>query len=123
MSPVSGKLAVATRDIDLRIAQAYLSPLVHLEVRSGLLASELEVELKSTEPLAFSVRGSVDATQLHTLDTINNRDFVKWQRLQLSGLDYQHPSSLAIERVDLSQPYARFIINPDLSTNINDLLV
>jgi len=123
MSPVSGKLAVTTRDIDLRIAQAYLSPLVHLEVRSGLLASELEVELKSTEPLAFSVRGSVDATQLHTLDTINNRDFVKWQRLQLSGLDYQHPSSLAIERVDLSQPYARFIINPDLSTNINDLLV
>ncbi|KIZ34665.1 DUF748 domain-containing protein [Stutzerimonas stutzeri] len=123
ISPVSGKLAVTTRDIDLRIAQAYLSPLVHLEVRSGLLASELEVELKSTEPLAFSVRGSVDATQLHTLDTINNRDFVKWQRLQLSGLDYQHPSSLAIERVDLSQPYARFIINPDLSTNINDLLV
>jgi len=123
MSPVSGKLAVTTRDIDLRIAQAYLSPLVHLEVRSGLLASELEVELKSTEPLAFSVRGSVDATQLHTLDTINNRDFVKWQRLQLSGLDYQHPSSLAVERVDLSQPYARFIINPDLSTNINDLLV
>lgn len=123
MSPVSGKLAVTTRDIDLRIAQAYLSPLVHLEVRSGLLASELEVELKSTEPLAFSVRGSVDATQLHTLDTINNRDFVKWQRLQLSGLDYQHPSSLTIERVDLSQPYARFIINPDLSTNINDLLV
>ncbi len=123
MSPMSGKLAVTTQDIDLRIAQAYLSPLVHLEVRSGLLASELEVELRSTEPLAFSVRGSVDATQLHTLDTINNRDFVKWQRLQLNGLDYQHPSSLAIERVDLSQPYARFIINPDLSTNINDLLV
>jgi len=123
MSPMSGKLAVTTRDIDLRIAQAYLSPLVHLEVRSGLLASELEVELKSTEPLAISVRGSVDATQLHTLDTINNRDFVKWQRLQLNGLDYQHPSRLAIERVDLSQPYARFIINPDLSTNINDLLV
>jgi outer membrane protein OmpA-like peptidoglycan-associated protein len=73
--------------------------------------------------LAFNVRGSADATQLHTLDTINNRDFIKWQRLQLNGLDYQHPRSLEIERIDLSQPYARFIINPDLSTNINDLLV
>ena len=123
LSPMSGKLAVATTDIDLRIAQAYLSPLVHLELRSGMLASELDIYLQSTEPLAFSVRGSVDATQLHTLDTINNRDFVKWQRLQLSGLDYRHPSSLAIERIDLSQPYARFIINPDLTTNINDLLV
>ena len=73
--------------------------------------------------MAFSVRGSVDATQLHTLDTINNRDFVKWQRLQLSGLDYQHPRSLDIERIDLRQPYARFVVNPDLSTNLNDLLV
>ncbi|MCQ4296717.1 DUF748 domain-containing protein [Pseudomonas stutzeri] len=123
LKPMSGKLAVATRDIDLRLAQAYLSPLVHLELRSGMLASELNIELQDTEPLAFSVRGSVDATQLHTLDTINNRDFVKWQRLQLSGLDYRHPSSLAIDRIDLTQPYARFIINPDLSTNINDLLV
>ncbi|MCQ4301535.1 DUF748 domain-containing protein [Pseudomonas songnenensis] len=123
LSPMSGRLAVTTRDIDLRIAQAYLSPLVHLELRSGMLASELDIDLQGTEPLAFSVRGSADATQLHTLDTINNRDFVKWQRLQLSGLDYRHPNSLAIDRIDLSQPYARFIINPDLSTNINDLLV
>jgi len=123
LNPISGQLAVTTRDIDLRIAQAYLSPLVSLELRSGMLSSELQVDLQGTEPLAFGVRGSVDATQLHTLDTINNRDFVKWQRLQLSGLDYQHPRSLDIERIDLRQPYARFIVNPDLSTNLNDLLV
>jgi len=123
LNPISGQLAVTTRDIDLRIAQAYLSPLVSLELRSGMLSSELQVDLQGIEPLAFSVRGSVDATQLHTLDTINNRDFVKWQRLQLSGLGYQHPRSLDIERIDLRQPYARFVVNPDLSTNLNDLLV
>ena len=123
LNPISGQLAVTTRDIDLRIAQAYLSPLVSLELRSGMLSSELQVDRQGTEPLAFSVRGSVDATQLHTLDTINNRDFVKWQRLQLSGLGYQHPRSLDIERIDLRQPYARFVVNPDLSTNLNDLLV
>lgn len=123
LSPVSGNLKITTSDIDLRLAQAYLSPLVHLELRSGMLASELAVDVQSAEPLAFSVRGAIDATQLHTLDTINNRDFVKWRRLQLSGLEYQHPHSLDIDRIELSQPYARFIINPDLSTNINDLLV
>src|SRR5690606_3130378 len=85
LNPTSGKLAVTKRDIDLRLAQAYLSPLVRIELRSGMLASELDIELQGTEPLAFSVRGSVAATQLHTLDTINNRDLVKWQRLQLSG--------------------------------------
>ncbi|MCQ4309432.1 DUF748 domain-containing protein [Pseudomonas stutzeri] len=123
LQPASGRLSISTQDIDLRIAQAYLTPFVHLELRSGMLASQLELELTGTEPLAFNLGGTAEITQLHTLDTINNRDFIKWQRLQLGGLDYQHPQQLQIERIDLTQPYARFIINPDLTTNINDLLV
>ncbi|MCQ4267021.1 DUF748 domain-containing protein [Pseudomonas stutzeri] len=123
LSPASGTLAISTRDIDLRIAQAYLSPFVHLELRSGLLDSQLKAELQSTEPLAFSVTGQADITQLHTLDTIGNRDLAKWERLHLEEIDYRHPQSLSIAKVQLQQSYARFIINPDLTTNINDLLI
>ena len=123
LQPATGRLKISTQDIDLRIAQAYLTPLVHLELRSGMLASQLELELTGTEPLAFNLGGAAEITQLHTLDTIKNRDFVKWQRLKLDGLKYQHPQQLQVEHVELSQPYARFIINPDLTTNINDLLV
>ena len=123
LDPASGQLRVTTDGIDLRLAQAYLSPFVQLELRSGLLASELDVELTSSEPLAFNVTGSAEVTQLHTLDTIHNRDFLKWRRLQLDGLNYQHPQALTISAIALDQPYARFIINPDLTTNINDLLI
>lgn len=123
LQPATGQLSISTQDIDLRIAQAYLTPLVHLELRSGMLASQLQLELTGTEPLAFELVGAAQVTQLHTLDTINNRDFVKWERLEVDGLNYQHPQKLQIERLDLTQPYARFIINPDLTTNINDLLV
>lgn len=123
LQPATGRLEISTEDIDLRIAQAYLTPLVHLELRSGMLASQLELELTGREPLTFTLGGAAEITQLHTLETIKNRDFVKWQRLKLDGLKYQHPQQLQIEHVDLSQPYARFIINPDLTTNINDLLV
>lgn len=123
LSPASGQLSVTTQDIDLRLAQAYLSPYIHLELRSGQLASELDVELTSIEPLAFNVTGSAEVTQLHTLDTIKNRDFLKWRRLQLGGLNYSHPEALTITSIELQQPYARFIINPDLTTNINDLLI
>jgi outer membrane protein OmpA-like peptidoglycan-associated protein len=94
-----------------------------LELRSGLLASQLAVELKGIEPLALHIGGSAEITQLHTLDTIQDRDLVKWQSLQISGLDYNYPNELQIDKIDLNQPYVRFIINPDLSTNINDLLV
>lgn len=123
LEPTSGTLAVQTKDIDLRLAQAYLSPFVHLELRSGLLSSALDVALTSSEPLAFEANGSAEITQLHTLDTIKNRDFLRWQRLQLEGLHYRHPQTLNIGSIKLQQPYTRFIINPDLTTNINDLLV
>ncbi|MHC6223947.1 DUF748 domain-containing protein [Pseudomonas sp. X10] len=123
LEPVSATLDVSTRDIDLRVAQAYLSPYIRLELRSGMLASDLKVDLKSTEPLAFTVDGKAQVSQLHTLDTIKGRDFVKWQQLDLDGLSYHHGDALVIDKVSLRQPYARFMINDDRSTNVDDLLI
>ncbi|MEX5341001.1 DUF748 domain-containing protein [Pseudomonas sp. I2] len=123
LDPVTAKLDVSTRDIDLRVAQAYISPFIRLELRSGMLASDLKVDLKSTEPLAFSVGGKAQVSQLHTLDTLKDRDFVKWQRLDLDGLSYVHGDALSIDKVSLLQPYARFIINEDRTTNVDDLLI
>ncbi|GLZ88137.1 hypothetical protein Pres01_41880 [Metapseudomonas resinovorans] len=123
LKPTTAKLQVQTRDIDLRVAQAYLSPFVHLELRSGMLDSDLNVDLKSTEPLALAVTGRALVNQMHTLDTIKERDFVKWQQLLVEGLNYQHGDTLNIDKVSLSQPYARFIINEDLTTNASDLVI
>ncbi|UVL60941.1 DUF748 domain-containing protein [Pseudomonas sp. B21-032] len=123
LAPVSAKLKVNTQDIDLRVAQAYISPYIRLELRSGMLGSDLNVDLKSTEPLAFSIDGKAQVNQLHTLDTIKDRDFVKWQQLNLDGLSYRHGDALSIGKVTLKQPYARFMINEDRTTNVDDLLI
>ncbi|RMR05523.1 hypothetical protein ALP93_04192 [Pseudomonas syringae pv. helianthi] len=123
LNPGSAQLNVTSRDIDLRIAQAYISPFIRLELRSGMLGSDLAVNLKSTEPLAFSVTGKAQVNQLHTLDTLKQRDFLKWQQLVLDGLDYQHGTGLSIAKVDMDQPYARFMINEDRTTNVDDLLI
>ena len=123
LKPISAKLQVQTKDIDLRVAQSYISPFIRLELRSGMLGSDLAVDLKSTEPLAFNVTGRAQVDQLHTLDTLKTRDFLKWQQLVLEGLNYQHGDSLSIAKVNLLQPYARFMINEDRTTNIDDLLI
>ncbi|MDE3735582.1 DUF748 domain-containing protein [Pseudomonas resinovorans] len=123
LKPTTAKLQVQTRDVDLRVAQAYLSPFVRLELRSGMLDSDLNVDLKSTEPLALGITGRALVNQLHTLDTIKERDFVRWQQLLVDGLNYQHGDSLNIDKVSLNQPYARFIINEDLTTNASDLVI
>ena len=123
LAPISAKLKVQTKDIDLRVAQSYINPFIRLELRSGMLGSDLAVDLKSTEPLAFSVTGRAQVDQLHTLDTLKTRDFLKWQQLVLEGLNYQHGDSLSIDKVNLFQPYARFMINDDRTTNVDDLLI
>jgi uncharacterized protein involved in outer membrane biogenesis len=123
LAPVSAKLNVQTKDIDLRVAQSYINPFIRLELRSGMLGSDLAVNLKSTEPLALTVTGRAQVDQLHTLDTLKTRDFLKWQQLVVEGLNYQHGDSLSIDKVNLFQPYARFMINDDRTTNIDDLLI
>ncbi|NBA96490.1 DUF748 domain-containing protein [Pseudomonas sp. R5(2019)] len=123
LAPVSARLKVSTQDIDLRVAQAYISPYIRLELRSGMLASDLDVDLKGTEPLTLTVTGKAQVNQLHTLDTLKERDFVKWQQLLLEGLEYRHGDVLSIAKVDLQQPYARFMINEDRTTNVDDLLI
>ncbi|PHN29372.1 DUF748 domain-containing protein [Pseudomonas sp. ICMP 460] len=123
LNPVSAKLKVTTQDIDLRVAQAYISPFIRLELRSGMLGSNLDVNLKSTDPLALQVTGNAQVDQLHTLDTLKTRDFLKWQRLVLEGVNYQHGDSVSIDKVTLLQPYVRFMINDDRTTNIDDLLI
>lgn len=123
LAPISARLNVQTKDIDLRVAQSYITPFIRLELRSGMLGSDLAVNLKSTEPLAFSVTGRAQVDQLHTLDTLKTRDFLKWQQVMVEGLNYQHGDSLSIDRINLMQPYVRFMINDDRTTNIDDLLI
>ena len=123
LAPVRAKLNVTTRDIDLRVAQSYVTPFIRLEVRSGMLNTDLAVDLKSTEPLALGITGKAQVDQLHTLDTLKSRDFVKWQRLNVDGVNFQLGDSLSIASVNLEQPYARFVIADDRTTNIDDLLI
>ncbi|MGY4492357.1 DUF748 domain-containing protein [Pseudomonas sp. TE3610] len=123
LAPVTATLNVKTQDIDLRVAQAYITPFIRLELRSGMLGSDLAVNLSNVDPLTLSIKGRAQVDQLHTLDTVKGRDFVKWNQLQLDGLDYEHGNSLTIDTVTLMQPYARFMINEDRTTSVNDLLI
>ncbi|QQE89556.1 DUF748 domain-containing protein [Azotobacter chroococcum] len=123
VSPLAAQLQVDTRDLDLRPAQAYIAPFIRLELRSGQLDSALKIDLKGAEKLALQIDGRATIKQLHTLDTLKQRDFVKWRQLTLENLSYRHGEQLAIGRVELDQPYARFIVNENLSTNVSELLI
>ena len=123
LQPLAAELAIDAQQLDLRLAQGYLNPYVRLELRSGLLGSQLQVSLRDGTPLQLQVRGAAQVEQLHSLDRLKGRDFVRWKKLNLDGLDYQHGEHLHIASVDLQQPYVRFIINEDRTTNLGELLI
>lgn len=123
LQPLAAQLAVTLQAIDLRVAEAYLSPYVRLELLGGELAGNLDVQVAHGEQLALQVRGQASVQGLHTRDTLRHRDLLKWQALRLDGLDYRHGEQLHIEGIELEQPYARLIIQEDLSTNLNELIV
>lgn len=123
LQPLAAHMQVQAEALDLRLAQAYLAPFIRLELRSGSLDADLAVALQGADPLALRISGQAGIRQLHALDTLKGRDFVRWQALQLDGLDYRHGEQLAIGAIRLQQPYARFIVNEDLSTNIQELLI
>ncbi|GGJ99859.1 DUF748 domain-containing protein [Pseudomonas matsuisoli] len=123
LEPMTAKLQVETKDIDLRVAQSYITPYARVELRAGRLSSATSVELSAIEPLALNVTGRATIDQLHTVDTDHERDLVKWQKLDLEDIAYEHGKRLSIERVGLEQPYTRFVINENLTTNFSDLLV
>jgi len=123
LSPLAAQLQIDSRDLDLRPAQAYIAPFIRLELRSGQLDSSLKIDLKGGERLALQADGRAAVKQLHTLDTLKNRDFVKWRQLTLENLSYRHGERLDIEHIVLEQPYARFIVNENLSTNVSELLI
>ena len=74
INPIAADLQVATQDIDLTLAQAYLEPLVHLELRSGQLSSTLHVQLQQLEPLQLEITGQAGVQQLHIVDGPARRD-------------------------------------------------
>ena len=122
INPVTADLQIRTQNIDLSLAQPYLEPLVRLELKSGLLDSQLGLQLTDTSPLQLQVSGQAAVHGLHVVDGPAKRDLLKWKTLQLDELRYQG-NSLSINRVALQQPYVRFIINRDMSTNFSNLVI
>jgi hypothetical protein len=114
-------------NLDLIMFQPYIAERTAMTLRNGLLSAKLNAERAADGHLA--VTGEVDLAKLRTIDNDLKRDFIKFERLQVAGIDYQSnlsdPSksaSLHIKNIVAHAPYARVIIESDRSTNVQRVL-
>ena len=122
LAPLRADIQLSLERIDLRPLQSYLSPYVRLELRRGALDAQLNIVLDQQQMQNLEVAGEADLRDLHLVDGLQQRDLLKWQNLHIAGLSWRD-RHLDISELSLQQPYLRFIINSDLSTNIDALRV
>lgn len=124
LSPFSADLNLNLDGIQLKDFQSYLDNYLNLELVDGIFNSRGHLQLTAADDLQLLFQGNADFDDLLTRDKANNKDFLKWSVLQLQQIDLDlAKQSFAIDQVVFDQPYIRFNIKKDKSTNINDILL
>ncbi|HUI62695.1 MAG TPA: DUF748 domain-containing protein, partial [Steroidobacteraceae bacterium] len=107
--------------LDLTALQPYIAQRTSMTLLSGALSTKLAAERAADGHL--TVHGDAGVAKLKTVDNALKQDFIKFERLQASGIDYNSaPASLHIHSIDAHGPYARVIVESDRSVNVAKIL-
>ena len=120
--PLSANLALKLADIELKAVQPYIAQHTSMTLLAGRLSGDAKVRYGAKKP-ALQFAGNISVAGLHTVDNALHDDFINWDRLEVTGVNYQHdPDRLDIEQVTARKLYARVIIEPDTSLNVKRVL-
>jgi Domain of Unknown Function (DUF748) len=120
--PLSANVALKLEGIDLQAVQPYIAQHTSMTLLGGRLSGDAKVSYGAKKP-AVQFAGNISVAGLHTVDNALHDDFINWERLDLSGIRFQHdPDRLDIEQVTARKLYARVIVEPDSSLNAKRVL-
>ena len=120
--PLAADVAVKLSGVELSNMQPYVAQTTSMTVLGGTLGLDGRVRYGAKKPAA-EFTGDLNVANLHTVDNALHDDFINWESLQVKGIDFQHaPERLNIDEVLARKAYARVIIEPDASVNVNRVL-
>ena len=120
--PLGANVSLKLDGIGLEAFQPYIAQRTSMTLISGQLSGDAKVRYGAGKP-AIQIACNISVAGLHTIDNALHDDFINWDRLDLSGVTFQHtPDRLDIEQVTASKLYARVIIEPDTTLNVKRVL-
>ncbi|MRR55211.1 MAG: DUF748 domain-containing protein [Deltaproteobacteria bacterium] len=122
-SPLKLRGTVTLKRIPLRDFDAYLPDDLALSIAGGALDTRLGFSLAKTgKKLNGTFDGTLGIRSFYCLDTKENEDLLKWERLQVNGIKgVLSPFSLKISDVSLSNFYSRVTITKNRKLNLQNL--
>jgi uncharacterized protein involved in outer membrane biogenesis len=126
MSPLTTTMNIDVADFDLTPLQPYIASVSGVQLLSGQVSAKTKIALNPVPAKgqsATQITGEVTVANFATRDTALRQDFIKWQRLQFTGINFrQGPDSLSIDRILARRPYSRVVISAEQTLNIAEAL-
>lgn len=117
---VAGELTLS--DIALSQVQSYLTPFVNLSLSEGALSATTRYEVAESGK-KLQVSGDATVAKLTILDGLHYEPLVKWQSLDIADLRFSlDDNTLDIASVNITEPYAKILIDEQKRTNIGAII-
>ena len=121
-APLAADLDLGLADFALAPLQPWVATTTALRLEGGSADARGHLRLQP-EPRrgesSLRFRGDVGVSELRTRDAALKQDLVRWQRLDVQGIDFrQSPGRLSIDTIRARKPYGRVVIAADKTLNI-----
>ncbi len=124
IDPLQLNLDLNADRIALGALQPYINDFAKLRLKKGdfHLSGKLDLALDQNGKPVGGFKGDTGIARLHTVDTVKQKDFLKWRALNVNGLAVDFaPMKVSVRSVISEGLYNRFIIHKDKTTNLNDI--
>jgi len=110
----------STRDIPLLLGQSYVQQYAQIKLKSGVLDSDIELAVDTGSN--FTVGGSIQVPGLEINDTLHDKRLLGWNKLDIDHFDLDS-DGLHISQLIFEKAFGRFVINEDMTTNVEGLFI
>jgi uncharacterized protein involved in outer membrane biogenesis len=124
-NPVSVDWRINASSVDLVALRPYFEAMTNVVVTSGALGAKgrLTYTSAATGPGSASYAGELSISDFGSLDRPTSQELLRWKSLTLTSVEAaSRPLKIALGAITLDQFYARIIVNPDATLNLQRLL-
>jgi len=120
LEPLGADLTLNLAHVDLVALQGWATQNLNALLTRGEFSAKGRLRYDGKDA-AFT--GDVALIDLNVLDKLNSIDLVRWRSLRIAGLDAgSAPPRLAVREVSLANFFARLLLTPEGSLNVQNLV-
>jgi uncharacterized protein involved in outer membrane biogenesis len=125
---LAATVRVDARNLDIAALRPYVAGRLNATLAKAELSGRGTVTLArppGESPPRFAYTGTARLSNVHALDSVGESDLLKWQVLDLAGVDVrtgEGPPFVSVGKVSLSDFYARVIVSEQGRLNLVDIV-